>query len=154
MPAKAFSAPGPYCIANTPGGLPFTTRVQPSAMCTPTRSCRQMTGRMPRAAADSMIGVVGKQNIVEMPSRLRISVIASMTFIVGSLSRIEGQARLVRLRLLRAPPHHALQGFFQIGQVTHMFLFYRMARRLSVLGSVPRGSFGDRLPHRGHVRQP
>src|SRR6185295_14002909 len=41
-----------------------------------------MTGRMPAAAADSMIGVVGKQNIVEMPSRFSISVIASMTFIV------------------------------------------------------------------------
>jgi hypothetical protein len=40
-----------------------------------------MTGRTPVAAADSMIGVVGKQNIVEMPSRFRISVIASMTFI-------------------------------------------------------------------------
>jgi hypothetical protein len=29
-----------------------------------------------------MIGVVGKQNIVEISSRFRISVIASMTFIV------------------------------------------------------------------------
>ena len=47
-------------MANTPGGLPFVTRAQPSAMCTPTRSWRQMTGRMPAAAADSMIGVVGK----------------------------------------------------------------------------------------------
>src|SRR5688572_32487922 len=119
-------------MAKTPAGLPFITLVQPSAMCTPTRSCRQMMGRMPRAAADSMIGVVGKQNIVEMPSRLRISVIASMTFIVGSLSRIEGQARLVRLRLVRPLPHHALQGFLQIGQIAHVFLFYRMARRLSV----------------------
>src|SRR5579884_1981056 len=81
MPAKAFSAPGPYCMAKTPGGRPFKTRAQPSAMCTPTRSWRQITGRMPAAAAASMIGVVGKQNIVEMPSRFRISVIASMTSI-------------------------------------------------------------------------
>ena len=81
MPAKAFSAPGPYCIAKTPAGLPFVTRAQPSAMCTPTRSWRQITGRMPPATAASMIGVVGKQNIVEMPSRFRISVIASMTSI-------------------------------------------------------------------------
>ena len=32
IPANAFSAPGPYCIAKTPGGLPFVTRAQPSAM--------------------------------------------------------------------------------------------------------------------------
>src|SRR6266851_3383175 len=81
MPAKAFSAPGPYCIAKTPGGLPLVTRAQPSAMWTPTRSWRQITGRTPAAAAASMIGVVGKQNRVEMPSRFRISVIASMTSI-------------------------------------------------------------------------
>jgi hypothetical protein len=36
---------------------------------------------MPPATAASMIGVVGKQNIVEIPSRFRISVIASMTSI-------------------------------------------------------------------------
>ncbi len=77
-PAKAFSAPGPYCIAKTPGGRPFDTRAKPSAMCTPTRSWRQITGRMPIAAAASMIGVVGKQNRVDTPSRFRIS---AMTFI-------------------------------------------------------------------------
>ncbi len=81
MPANAFSAPGPYCIAKTPAGLPFMTREQPSAMCTPTRSWRQITGRSPPATAASIIGVVGKQNIVLMPSRFRISVIASMTSI-------------------------------------------------------------------------
>src|SRR3954462_3863479 len=81
MPAKAFSAPGPYCIAKTPAGLPLVTRAAPSAICTPTRSWRQITGRMPPATAASMIGVVGKQNIVEIPSRFRISVIASMTSI-------------------------------------------------------------------------
>lgn len=81
MPAKAFSAPGPYCIAKTPAGRPFMTRAQPSAMWTPTRSWRQMTGRSPPATAASMIGVVGKQNSVLMPSRFRISVIASMTSI-------------------------------------------------------------------------
>ena len=72
---------GPYCIAKTPAGLPLATRAAPSAMWTPTRSWRQITGRMPPATAASMIGVVGKQNIVEMPSRFRISVIASMTSI-------------------------------------------------------------------------
>ena len=30
MPANAFSAPGPYCIAKTPGGLPFVTRTAES----------------------------------------------------------------------------------------------------------------------------
>ena len=44
-----------------------------------------LTGRNPAATADSIMGVVGKQNIVETPSRLRISVIASMTFIVALL---------------------------------------------------------------------
>src|ERR1700730_11305528 len=91
MPAKAFSAPGPYCIAKTPGGLPLVTRAQPSAMCTPTRSWRQITGRMPPATAASMIGVVGNENRVEMPSRFRISVIASMTSI-GVLSPNNGSA--------------------------------------------------------------
>src|SRR5258708_62490 len=81
MPAKAFSAPGPYCIAKTPAGFPFVTRAQPSAMWTPTRSWRQITGRRPPATAASMIGVVGKQNSVETPSRFKISVIASMTSI-------------------------------------------------------------------------
>jgi len=37
-PANAFSAPGPYCIAKTPGGRPFETRANPSAIWTPTRS--------------------------------------------------------------------------------------------------------------------
>ncbi len=91
MPAKAFSAPGPYCMAKTPAGLPLVTRAQPSAMWTPTRSWRQMTGRSPPATAASMIGVVGKQNSVETPSRFRISVIASMTCIgVAPLCRIRG----------------------------------------------------------------
>jgi hypothetical protein len=31
-PAKAFSAPGPYCMAERAGRVPFFTRVQPSAM--------------------------------------------------------------------------------------------------------------------------
>ena len=26
MPGNAFSDPGPYCMANTPGGLPLVTR--------------------------------------------------------------------------------------------------------------------------------
>ena len=64
MPGNAFSDPGPYCIANTPGGRPLVTRAKPSAMSTPTRSCRQMIGRMPAATAFSMIEVVGKQNSV------------------------------------------------------------------------------------------
>src|SRR6476661_9483000 len=53
-----------------------------------------MTGRSPAATADSIMGVVGKQNIVETPSRLRISVIASMTFIVALLRwHFDGQTR-------------------------------------------------------------
>src|SRR5947209_20043039 len=58
-------------------GFPFVTRAKPSAMSTPTRSCRQMIGRMPAATAFSIRGVVGKQKRVDMPSRLRISTIAS-----------------------------------------------------------------------------
>src|SRR6266852_6030460 len=81
MPAKAFSAPGPYCMAKTPAGFPFITRAQPSALWTPTRSLRQMTRRSPPATAAS-------QNGVETPSRFRISVIASMTSIgVAPLGR-------------------------------------------------------------------
>jgi hypothetical protein len=93
-PAKAFSAPGPYCIAKTPAGFPFDTRAKPSAMWTPTRSWRQITGLMPTAAAASMIGVVGKQNKVEMPSRFRISAITFITCIGHS-------SRLVRIVLRR-----------------------------------------------------
>lgn len=59
MPGNAFSAPGPYCMAKTAGGLPFAVRAKPAAMSTPTRSCRQMMGRSPAATAASMIGVVG-----------------------------------------------------------------------------------------------
>ncbi|MNC87405.1 hypothetical protein D3C83_31290 [compost metagenome] len=77
-PAKAFSAPGPYCIANAPAGLPFLMRVQPSAMPTPTRSCRQMTGLMPAAAAASITGVVGNDGRMLMPSSFSISAMASM----------------------------------------------------------------------------
>ncbi len=88
-PANAFSAPGPYCIAKTPGGRPFATRAKPSAMWTPTRSCRQITGRMPTAAAASMIGVVGKQNRVETPSRFRISAMTCMTCIGRSSHWVE-----------------------------------------------------------------
>src|SRR5258708_11017824 len=103
MPAKAFSAPGPYCIAKTPGGLPFCTREQPSAMCTPTRSWRQVCGRLPGATAASMIGVVGKQNRVETPSRLRISEIASMTCIVSLPWILSGSETLARVRQRRHP---------------------------------------------------
>ena len=74
---------GPYCIANTPGGLPLVTRAKPSAMSTPTRSCRQMIGRMPAATAFSMIEVVGKQNSVVTPSRFRTSTMASAVRLVG-----------------------------------------------------------------------
>src|SRR5262249_62165455 len=87
-PANAFSAPGPYCIAKTPGGRPFDTREKPSAMCTPTRSWRQMTGLMPTAAAASIIGVVGKQKRFETPSFFRISAMTFMTSIGRSSRRI------------------------------------------------------------------
>src|SRR6266404_3667820 len=70
-----------------PAGGRLETRANPSAIWTPTRSWRQMTGLMPTAAAASMIGVVGKQKSVEMPSRLRMSAITSMTSIDGSSQR-------------------------------------------------------------------
>ena len=88
-PAKAFSAPGPYCIAKTPGGRPLATRAKPSAMWTPTRSWRQITGRMPTAAAASMIGVVGKQNRVSTPSRFNISAMTCITCIAHSSQLVE-----------------------------------------------------------------
>src|SRR6185436_2524533 len=110
MPAKAFSAPGPYCIAKTPGGLLLVTRATPSAMWTPTRSWRQITGRMPPATAASMIGVVGKQNIVEMPSRFRISVIASMTCIGLAPLCSAADAKLARANAAR---QHRNQRFGQ-----------------------------------------
>jgi hypothetical protein len=46
-----------------------------------------MTGLIPTAAAASMIGVVGKQNRLEMPSFFRISAITFMTSI-GRSSRL------------------------------------------------------------------
>src|SRR5262245_12143208 len=79
-PGKAFSAPGPYCMANTPIRRPLVVRLYPSAIPTPTRSCRQSTGRMPAAAAASMTGVVGYALRYSTPSRLRISATASTTF--------------------------------------------------------------------------
>ncbi len=51
MPAYAFSTPGPSCIANTPGGRPWETRLKPSAIPTLTRSCRLRIGRIPASAA-------------------------------------------------------------------------------------------------------
>ena len=80
-PAKAFSAPGPACMAKTPMRLPLETREKPSAMPTPTRSCRQMIGLIPAEAAASIMGAVGKQLKNSTPSRLRISAIASTTLI-------------------------------------------------------------------------
>ena len=59
IPGKAFSAPGPYCMAKTPSRLPFETLLKPSAMWTPTRSWRQSSGRIPTAATDSIRAVVG-----------------------------------------------------------------------------------------------
>src|SRR5580704_1375224 len=116
MPAKAFSAPGPYCIAKTPGGLPFCTREQPSAMWTPTRSWRQMIGRMPAATAASMIGVVGKQNRVWTPSRLRISEIASMTCIVSLPSGLFARRTLARAPRRRHPRWMQGSGGVNAGQ--------------------------------------
>ena len=60
-PGYAFSAPGPYCMAKTPGGVPFVILEYPSAIPTPTRSWRHITGLIPISAAASMIEVVGKQ---------------------------------------------------------------------------------------------
>jgi hypothetical protein len=53
-PEKEFSIPGPPCGAKTPIVLPFVERLIPSAIPAPTRSCRQMTGRMPSSAQRSI----------------------------------------------------------------------------------------------------
>ena len=58
-PGNAFSAPGPYCMQNAASFRPLLARAKPSAMPTPTRSCRHSTGRMSARAAASMSGVVG-----------------------------------------------------------------------------------------------
>jgi hypothetical protein len=79
-PAKAFSAPGPYCIANTPRRRPLVVRLKPSAMPTPTRSWRHSIGRIPAAAAASITGVVGYVLRNSTPSRFMISTIASTIF--------------------------------------------------------------------------
>src|SRR5437867_911160 len=84
---SAISAPGPYCIANTPSRRPFVVRLKPSAMPTPTRSWRQSTGRIPAAAAASITGVVGYVLRNSTPSRFMISASASTTFISGSFWR-------------------------------------------------------------------
>ena len=94
-PEYAFSAPGPYCMAKTPGGRPLVTLLYPSAIPTPTRSCRHITGRIPAAAQASITGVVGKQDRYSTPSLLSISAIASM--VCTSLPRWSG---MVWLRVL------------------------------------------------------
>ena len=93
-PAKAFSAPGPYCIANTAGRRPFVTRANPSAIPTPTRSCRHITGRIPTEAAASMTDVVGKQLRNSTFSRCKMSMMASTVFIAAStyLNRVTTRA--------------------------------------------------------------
>src|SRR3954466_775908 len=84
-----------------------------------------MTGRMPAAAADSMIGVVGKQNIVEMPSRFSISVIASMTFIVRPPSRTGCLSFYTYAALLDDPGRRRDIGFDErrglVGRAAHDF---------------------------------
>jgi len=46
-------------MQKTASFVPFVTRAYPSAMPTPTRSWRQITGRMSALAAASISGVVG-----------------------------------------------------------------------------------------------
>src|SRR4051794_38373067 len=108
-PGNAFSAPGPYCIANTPGRRPFVMREKASAMPTPTRSWRHSTGRMPMAAAASMTGVVGYALRKDTASRFRISAIASTIFICRgrihlAIMRRHAAAVLVLLTLALAMP--------------------------------------------------
>src|ERR1700724_1301105 len=105
MPGNAFSAPGPYCMANTAGGRPLAVRAKPLAMSTPTRSWRQMIGRRPAATAASMMGVVGKQNSVEIPSRVRMCAIASITSMTSPLipAPCEDIANIERQLRPRAP---------------------------------------------------
>src|SRR5215204_2801952 len=63
---------------------------------------------MPPATAASIIGVVGKQNSVEMPSRFRISVIASMTSIDVSPLGLGGGMQT--LTCAPAPRHTRTRG--------------------------------------------
>jgi hypothetical protein len=46
-------------MVKTPIRRPLVTRLKPSAMPTPTLSCRQMIGRMPAVAAASIKAFVG-----------------------------------------------------------------------------------------------
>ena len=100
-PAYAFSAPGPYCIANTAGFSPFVTRPYPSAIPTPTRSWRQIMGRIPAAAAASITGVVGKQLRNSTPSLFKISAMASIVIMSSPFFRLGKW--LDRLESLIAP---------------------------------------------------
>src|SRR5215468_12203987 len=79
-PGKAFTAPGPYCIANTPTGWPLVIRLYPSAMPTPTRSWAQTWGRMPAAAQAWIMDVVGKQLRNLTPSCFKMVAMASTIF--------------------------------------------------------------------------
>ena len=83
-PPKAFSAPGPCCIAKTPIRSPELRRAIASAMWSPIRSWRTMTGRMSARAACSRMWFTGYPMSVSTPSRLRISAIASAAFMHAS----------------------------------------------------------------------
>ena len=69
-------------MAKTPGLAPFVTREYPSAICTPTRSCRQIIGRIPAWAAASIIDVVGKQLKYSIPCAFNVFAIASIVFML------------------------------------------------------------------------
>ena len=71
-PAKAFSAPGPACIANTPVLSPLVIRLYPSARLTPTRSCLNMSGLIPACAPASSNLLNGITPMKSTPSALSI----------------------------------------------------------------------------------
>ena len=65
---------------NTPMRLPFLTRLKPSAMLTPARSCLGMTGLIPSLAASSISDCAGKQLSHSTPSAFRIFAMSLLAF--------------------------------------------------------------------------
>src|SRR6476620_8235239 len=76
-----------------PMRLPLEVRLYASAMLTTLRSWRPTIGRIPTAAAVSIILLAGKQKTVSTPSRRSTSATAWLPFMPRSLHRVERRAR-------------------------------------------------------------